>query len=456
MGYVCSPKSLGEKSQLVAERNKLAVTTKRPPSVPHMPIYITPEQRLLPNDDDYLRFYDLTFRKGLKSRELMYVSAAISYVPFYNVDIDTTSRPIMAAALALASLAQCGQRTDDTKSYYTHYLEAANALKAIANNSLSNLMYASYVMAILHCLYEQSTNNVLVHCAQFCRLADLIFQGELSEKDRSWLIALWHSVVRSAYHHYWVQQNIDCFGNVDARAITVKHADLSIQIPYSAVVNDRDGQWRRKSLNKLINILQISAPFASPLTVACLDTPTRLHNKLLYLQIFLEQFLFQESLDPETSPTRHTSAAPLVSNLTEIIDLIELLPQCTTLLDEWSRCYARISIATHPFDVADSGPIFKCMCLQRKLLDPLSITMLYGSARLLVKLLTSKDLDHNEGDVSEVCNLALANLHLIWSTKMMASETTYPAFIRRSLFWSGIVLYKGGNHIGIRIPRHDH
>ena len=452
MGYACSEKLLGAKSQLVAERNKLAVATTRSPSVPRTPTNIPSEQLLLPNDRDYLRFYDVTFRKGVKSRELMYVSAAISYVPFYNIDLDTSSRPIMAAALALASLAQHGERNDDTDSYYDHYLKAASAKKAIASNNLSNLMYASYVMAILHCLYEQSTKDVLVHCAQFCRLVEIIFQGELSEKDRSWLIALWHSVVRSAYHHYWVQQNMDCFGNVDARAVTVKHADLSIQISRPAPVTD--GQWRRKSLNKLLDILRISAPFAS-VEAACLDIPTHLHNNFLYLQIYLEQFLFQASLDPEANPAGHTSVAPLVAILTQIIDLTELLPQCVTLLDEWSRCYDMISVATNLFEVADSASISKCKCLQLRLLDPLSITMLYGSARLLVKLLSCNDLDQNADDVAEACNLALATVHLIWSTRMTASEATYPALIRRSLFWSGIVLYKGGNRIGMCIHPPD-
>jgi hypothetical protein len=416
--------------------------------VPRVPIHIPSEQLLLPNDRDYLKFYDITFRKGLKSRELMYVSAAISYVPFYSIDLDVASRPMMAAALALASFAQHGERNDDTDSYYTLYLKAASVFKAIANKNLSSLMYASYVMAILYCLYEQSTQEVLVHCAQFCRLVDVNFQGE---KDRSWLIALWHSVVRSAYHHYWVQQNLDCFGSVDARAITVKHADLSIQIRRPDLVID--SQWRQLSLNTLLDILRISAPFTSTEDVS-LDTSTHLHNSLLYFQIYLEYFLFQAATRPELKAVHHTSAEQLRTILVRIVSMIEHLPQCTTLLEEWSQGYQMILVAPNmiDFENAGSSSICKCKCLQLRFLDPLSITMLYGSARLFVKLLSSYDLDHNEDDVFEACNLALATVHLIWATKTMVSETTYPALVRRSLFWSGIVLYKGGNSVGNANP----
>ena len=134
----------------------------------------------LPNDDEYLNYYNVTFCNDLESRELMYISAVIGCVPFYRLDLDTTFRPFKAAILALASLARHGRRNYDTNSYYNFYLKGASALKAIANDNLTSLMYASYVMAILHCLYETSTKLVLVHCAQFCRLVDVIFHGDLS------------------------------------------------------------------------------------------------------------------------------------------------------------------------------------------------------------------------------------------------------------------------------------
>jgi len=140
--------------------------------------------------------------------------------------------------------------------------------------------------------------------------------------------------------------------------------------------------------------------------------------------------------------------------LEQITGLVEQLSPCTTLLDQWFSVYDTVSTAPYLIDTitSDAPPAFKCRCLQLKFLDPLSIAMLYGSSQLFLKLLRSYDLDHNEDDVLETCNLALATVLLIWSNKMMVPETTYPALVRRSLFWSGIVLFKGGVSIGIENP----
>ena len=448
-GYPCGPKTLGDKSQVIAERNEGALVPISRPLA--MPTYISWHDLLRPKDRDYLRYYDVTFRSGCKSRELIYVSAGISYVPFYRLDIDVTSRPLTAAALTLAAFACHGHGNEDTDLYYTNYIASADPFKNINSDNLENLMYASYVMATLKCLYEKSTVEVLAHCAQFCRLVQNTFERDLPKKERLWIIALWHAAVRAAYHHYWVQQNLDCFGKVDARAINVKHKELSFQLFQGKMPIDSD--WRRSSLDKLLEVLDISAPFAYK-PGSYFDVPKNLHNSLIYLQIYLERFLFQAASEHHVFPVRNPATVPLLSVLVQITSLIEQLPPCTTLLDQWSWAYDIISTAPCLLDAAtsDAPPVFKCKCLQLKLLDPLSIAMLYGSSQLFLRLLQSYDLDNKEDDVLEACNLALATVLLIWSNRTMAPETTYPALVRRSLFWSGIVLFKGGVSIGIEYP----
>ena len=377
-----------------------------------------------------------------KKSGLTFPPRLISYVPLYRLDFDIASKPFRAATLALASLAFNGERQDDTNSYYTMYINASN--EALAVKDVVSLVYASYVMAIFFCLYEHSTEEVLVHCTQFCRVVEAILEREIPETERLWLIKLWHSVVRSAYHHYWVHQNLECFGTVEARAIAAKHADhSSFRIFHSEIPIDR--RWRENNINTFLEILRISTPFASP-EGPCLEIPIQLQNDLLYLQIYLENFLFQTTFN-DSSPPHNLSTEPLYKVLVQIVAFIETFPSRASLLADWFRCYNMTQAVTNKVEIESFHSSTICRTVRQTLLGPLDLTMIYGSSRLFIKLLSS-DLDKDEDDAVEACNLALATVELIWATRWMTLETTYPALIRRSLFWAGLILYKGNNARG--------
>ena len=393
---------------------------------------------------EYLKYYYDTFCKGLKYDELMFVSAGLSYIPFYNINLDFSVRPIMSAALALAAFARFGGRNRDADSYYSGYISSAGA---VATGNLENLMFSSYIMATLKCLYEMNTEEVLIHCTLFCLLVKAIFEDDILKEKRSRILALWHAAVRSAYRHYWVRHNFRYF---ITRPINVKHKELNFQLFHGQ--EPIDTNWRRSSLDKLLEMLDISAPFAYK-PGPSFDNAANLHNFLIYLQIYMERFLFQAASEHHIYPVRNPATVPFLAVLVKITCLVEQLFPCTTLLDKWFSVYDILSTAPYLSDTAasDAPPLFKCRCLQLRL-DPLSIAMLYGSSQLFVKLLSSYDLDQNEDDVLEACTLALTTVLLIWSNRTMAPETTHPALVRRSLFWSGIVLFKGGVSIGIEDP----
>ena len=377
----------------------------------------------------------------------MYVSAGLSYVPFYRLDIDVASEPLTNAALTLASLARHGQWNNETADYYTKYLAAASADKAVESNSLETLIYASYVMATIQCLYEKSTEDVLVHCSQFCLLVRHNFNPGIPQKKYSWLIALWHAAVRAAYHHYWVQRNLDCFLQVDARALNVKHKELSFQLFRGRIPHASN--WRETGLDKLIKVLDISVPFAYT-PGPTFDFAKHLHSTLLYLQIYMEQFLFQASANNASTTTCLPSSISLCKCFQRVLHLTERLSPCTTLLDQWHWIYntVRRTPELAALTASHAPPVFKCRCLQQKLLDPLSIALLYGTSQLFLTLLHD-DLDDNHARVLEATDLALTTLLLIWSNRKMVPETTYPALVRRSLLWSGMILYKGRVSLGI-------
>lgn len=135
----------------------------------------------------------------LLSSGSFFLGSLVVRVPFYNVDFDLNSRPIRAAILALASLERHGERRDDADSYYTVYYRAAS--DAVVMKDVTSLIYASYVMAIVNCLYEEHLPDVLVHCTQFCRALRAASDKDLLGEECS---TMWQSVVLAAYERHWM------------------------------------------------------------------------------------------------------------------------------------------------------------------------------------------------------------------------------------------------------------
>src|SRR5277367_6694989 len=215
--YACSEKSLGSKSQVVAENKSFEVPVSPSFSL-EWPIGTPLDQLLLPNDSFYLQVYELIFLQGVGSREAVLFSVGSQRVLVNRLDFDITSRPYRAAILALASLA-CLDSIDytkggnpDTNSYCAIYYRAAS--EAVATRDVTTLMFASYIMAILNCLYEPCSWAVLVHCAQFCRTVHAYLEDQVSTTDCVWVIELWYPVVYAAYERYWAGRNLELFGRL--------------------------------------------------------------------------------------------------------------------------------------------------------------------------------------------------------------------------------------------------
>lgn len=170
------------------------------------------------------------------------------------------------------------------------------------------------------------------------------------------------------------------------------------------------------------------------------DVRIQLSNNLFYLQILYENFLFQANSVTESrvvTKTPNSSRESLHTVLVQIIELIERLPRRCSLLDAWFRCYSTISTVT---DLSDDASCYAAG------LHSCEITMLYSSARMLIGLVRS------DPDFREVCNSALATVRLIWSARSLFAERTCHAVLRRSLFWAGIILYKGDDFRGNGYP----
>ena len=462
--YSCSEKLLGPKSLTIAENKQKELATLR--SSVSRPIGTPADQLLLPNDMAYLQYYDVIFRTQFRRRprdsksiwlssgSFSVLGSCIFRVPFHNVDFDLNSRPIRAAILALASLERHGERRDDADSYYTIYYRAAS--DAVARRDVTSLIYASYVMAIVNCLYEEHLPDVLVHCTQFCRAVRAAFEEDLLGEECS---VMWQSVVLAVYERHWMGlynggPNIHPLW----REPPGFHYSWSFSCsPATAKMRTPTDRWRKERLDALVEILTISSPLVS-FQAGRSDVRVQLSTHLFYLQILYENFLFHANSVTESrviTKTPNPSRESLHAVLVQIIELIERLPTRCSLLDAWFRCYSTISTVT---DLSDDASCEAADSISG--LHSCEITMLYSSARMLIGLVRS------DPDYREVCNSALATVRLIWSARSIISQrrshvvagslfsggTDHAILIRRSLFWAGLILYKGDDLRGNGYP----
>ena len=392
------------------------------------------EQLLLPNDMFYLQFYDATFRTlTIKFGKIILLGHNVVYLRHHNFDI--TSRPIRAAILAFASLSLPTDCKEDTYAYYGVYYRAAS--ESIATKDVVSLMHASYVMALVSCLHEATTHDALIHCAQFCRTVQPCAERPgVSPKERSCLKGLWSDVIRTAYLYYWFDQHRHELNE----AAVWSRTDIFLEVNRRDEPRDYGASDRLSGLNDLAEILTISLPFVYADTAQCFDPFVQLYCNSIYMQVYLEQRLFEACVTREVAASASTKS--LHSILVQIITLIEHLdrPPCV-LREQWLRCYSAISISSFPDLGFNHDAICNCDAISCSAFWDIGLTILYISSRLLLNLLCC-DLDRNENEV-EVHKSALATIHLLrLAESEFSKEAGHSALLRRTLFWAGLILYK--------------
>ena len=395
----------------------------------------TPSDQVLPNDAFHLQYYDSTFEPR-RNKTLVLACPSIVYIDRPHFDI--TSRPVRAAVLALASLSMPGDKQADVDAYYTIFYQAAS--ESIAKSDVVSLMYASYVMAILSCIHETSTYNAIVHCAQFCRTLKPFSERGLSATERYFVKGMWNCVVRSAYFRYWFDQ----YYRHGVATFLPYPSDHKIKIYRREIPgSEYTASSRWNNLADLAEILSISASFLDSDVVQRFDPiDLQIFHNSIYIQILVECCLFESLL------TEQTAAPPpkkiLHSMLIQTIDLIDQSAWTFSQIEVWRRCFTALS-ATNPSDLPSNqdsiGRSVKKTCPNPGNFD---IAVIYITSRLLLKLLCS-DLDQNKSDELEARRTALATVHLFASATsqfLLREETGFSAILRRTMFWSGLVLYK--------------
>jgi len=244
-----------------------------------------------------------------------------------------------------------------------------------------------------------------------------------------------------------------------------KFADLALPVGPPFVIVEatydqgslEDYRRRRENFLGLLSILAISAEFAC-LDDWCSDIQMQIHNNSVYLQVLFELFLFQAIFPGEFKddfPTQLDSVD--VSTLTSptafhrilgnLVDLVDRLPRQDTFLEDWFRCYNAALTPLTNLSYRTSG--YNCICdrAEQTKLGSVDKTMLYVCSRMFLKVL-NKNLDDNEYDQLEASNLALATVNLVWSARTILSKARWPVLIRRSIFWAGLIVYKGDDTLG--------
>ena len=349
------------------------------------------------------------------------------FVPLYNASLSHSSALFRSAILVLMSKLKEKGSDQDTLGYFNVFYRRAR--ESIDANAISEIVYASYIIAVHGLIAEESIQEALVYCLQFCRaLKSLIRSGTVGEDELSWIETLWQGVLSSIFY---ISRHLQ-FNNVD------------------------DGEQMERFWGQLQQILDESScllPSDSdiaelPLSMCTETICQKVISLSIYMQFYLDRFLFRASCH---SSRIVENVEPVRAWLHKILgQIIPLINQLSNISDYIYHAYSiRIEVPDSNHESAP-GNLLHFTNLQPRGLKPAAsptyrdsaLALLYAFARLLKTLLEQMN-EYPETGTSKIDQSAIALYRVCGSfPRHTFTDVMAPLLIKRSLFWAGIILRK--------------
>ena len=357
------------------------------------------------------------FRSQLASRP--------RWVPVYNVCQSHSSLLLRTAIMVLMSYLKNNTCDRETMQYLEQfYGEAQNS---IAADSVLEIVYASYIMAVYSLVAGDSLKTAFVYCLQFCRsLAVLVTNSSMvGPQELSWIEMLWQEMMSSLYYIH----RDSLFHGVGPRARL------------------------EESLGYLRQILALSSyllPSEEEITKLPLSMSTevicqKIVSLSIYMQLYLDYFLFRKNcIDGGFG-----SADDEIIVRAELMDILEkivqLIPHLSNIPDYIHHAYLIPSDLTagsaandflHFPNIQPRGLKSAARAGERDI----ALALLYAFARLLKNMLDI-NIDANEEASTDIDQSSIALCRLCASFPRHSLEGPMARLlIKRSLFWAGLIL----------------
>jgi len=155
----------------------------------------------------------------------------------------------------------------ETLEYFGAYYQGVR--NSIKSNSILELVYSDYIMAVYALVTSQDVSTILVWCTQFCRCLDQLSAVYVTGEELLWIETLWQGVLSSLYY----------------------------------ILRDQWHHCRRwgensKELNKLLALSDWALGdclFAPVYPMTAQVILQKIKSLSINMQFYLEQFLFEQS-----------------------------------------------------------------------------------------------------------------------------------------------------------------
>lgn len=383
-------------------------------------------QRLTSLDGMYIESFEALFRSGPTAFRSQLASRP-RWVPVYNVCQSHSSILLRSAVMVLMSYLKNKQCDHETMQYLEQFYGEARI--SIGTDSVLEIVYASYIMAVYSLVAGDSLKMAFVNCLQFCRsLAVLLGKSStVGPEELSWIEMLWQEVMSSLYY-----------------------------IHRDSLLHGVGGRARlEESLGHLQQILTLSKyllPSEEQITKLPLSMTTevicqKIVSLSIYMQLYLDYFLFRKSgYDGyfKGAEEERIIRAELIDILGKIIRLITHL---SNIPDYIHHAYSIRSDLDAKFD-GPANDFLHFPNLQPRGLKSAAnpgerdtaLALLYAFARLLKNMLDiNADIDQEAS--TDIHHSAIALCRLCASFPSHSFEGPMaPLLVKRTLFWAGLIL----------------
>lgn len=258
------------------------------------------------NDAVYLKRYNEFWPdKHCSPRHFTSSLSPHASIPLYKpyLEFERSSNLFRNAILVFMSYQETKSEQYETLEYVGTYYQGVR--DSIRSNSILELVYSDYIMAIYSLVTSHDLPTILVWCTQFCRCLDQLARVDVCDEELLWIETLWQGVLSSLYYIIRDQWH-------HCRLWGANSKELQTLLGL--------GDWALGTC--------LFAP-RSPMTteVVC----QKIKSLSINMQFYLEQFLFEESECRYSVDTRNR----LHHTLNRIIVLMKERPvsdTATTLL----------------------------------------------------------------------------------------------------------------------------
>ena len=347
-------------------------------------------------------------------------------IELYNAELNPHASTVYRSAVLVLMSHIKKNHPSDTLGYVVKYRQEAQ--KCINDGSFEEVVYASYVVTIYSIIGGNSVEMAINLCRQFCKSV-----VELTRKQKDdWIELLWRNLLASLYY-------------VHRDTVLSNYSITTLALLMESVV-----QWE-KLLDTSYCLLVSDADISDlPLSMTTEKICHKVTSLCVYMQLYLDQFLTRASVaehaadEIELARDRLCSIADrimrLVSHLSGISDYIHHAYQI-----ELSSSYDNNPAKSKFLYFADVEP---------RALNPngppdsrdTALALLYAFARLLKNLLAPA-VELDETSLSEPHRSAIAICRIC--ATLPTDGFMDSLIVKRSLFWSGVVLTESTFPAGI-------